>query len=59
MKNSETLLAVINQLRNLFLDSAELKGYDDWDAFFGCINAIERVATDLSIQEQTAEESAE
>lgn len=55
MNNSEKLLAVISQLRGIFLEKGELKGYDDWDAFFGCINAIEDVAESLG-QAETAQE---
>ena len=40
----ETLLAVITQLKDLFKDKAELKGFDDWDAFIGCIIALEQIA---------------
>lgn len=47
MSNSETLFAVIKQLREIFIDKAELSGYDDWDRFFGCINAIVNVASSL------------
>ena len=63
MENSKILFAVIQQLRSIFLEKHELKGYDDWDAFFGCITAIESVAQDLqkeagieSQEENTAEE---
>ena len=64
MENAETLIAVIQQLREIFLNKSELKGYDDWDRFFGCINAIQQVAqslaeepeTDVSESEETAEE---
>lgn len=55
MNNAETLVAVVNQLRELFLDKGELKGYDDWDKFLGCVNAIAQVAEALS-EEETAEE---
>lgn len=64
MGNADTLMAVIQQLREIFLNKSELKGYDDWDRFFGCINAIQQVAqslaeepeTDVSEPEETAEE---
>ena len=64
MENAETLIAVIQQLREIFLNKSELKGYDDWDRFFGCINAIQQVANslaeepeaDVSEPEETAEE---
>ena len=59
MDNSQTLKAVIEQLRNIFLDKHELRGYDDWDAFFGCINAIERVAQDLEDAEEQVESTEE
>lgn len=57
MGNAETLAAVVNQLRELFLDKSELKGYDDWDRFLGCVNAIAQVAEALAKEtEETAEE---
>lgn len=43
MSTSETIIAVIHQLREIFLEKHELKGYDDWNAFFGCINALEKI----------------
>ena len=59
MENAQTLKAVIQQLRNIFLDKHELKGYDDWDSFFGCINAIESVAQDLESAEEQVESTEE
>ena len=59
MENKNTILAVIQQLRNIFLNKSDLRGYDDWDAFFGCINALENVAAALAEEpqeENTAEE---
>ena len=55
MSNSETLIAAIQQLRELFLEKSELKGYDDCDKFLGCINAIQQVAT--ALEEETEEET--
>ncbi len=43
MSTSETIIAVIHQLREIFLEKHELKGYDDWNAFFGCITALEKI----------------
>ena len=51
MENAETLIAVVQQLREIFLEKSELKGYDDWDRFFGCINAIQKVAQNLTEDE--------
>ena len=48
MNNSEVLTAVIQQLREIFLEKSEIKGYDEWNSFFGCINAIQTVATALA-----------
>ena len=59
MKSAETLFAVIQQLREIFLNKSELKGYDDWDSFFGCINAIERVAQDMESAEEQVESTEE
>lgn len=59
MNNAETLTAVIQQLREIFLDKSELKGYDDWDRFFGCINAIQKVAQNLAASEPEEEPKEE
>lgn len=48
MENAETLIAAIKQLREIFVDKSELRGFDDWDRFFGCINAIQQVAQSLT-----------
>ena len=53
MDTKETLLAVIKQLKDLFKDKAELKGFDDWDTFIGCIIALEQIA----VQPEEAEET--
>ena len=58
MNNAETLMAVLQQLREIFLEKSELKGFDDWDKFFGCITAIQQVAQSLS-EEDTAEDGGE
>lgn len=55
MGNAETIIAVIKQLREIFLKKSELRGYDDWDKFFGCINVLQQVATALSEEEATEE----
>lgn len=59
MENAETLIAVIQQLREIFLNKPELKGYDDWDRFFGCINAIQRVAQSLAEETEVSEPEEE
>ena len=59
MKNSELIIAVIRQFRELFLDKAELKGYDDWDRFFGCISQLENLAVALAEAEKAEETSEE
>ena len=39
----ETLIDVIRTLCGLFEDKAELRGFNDWDKFVGCIVALEHV----------------
>lgn len=51
----DTILLVIQQLKDLFKDKAELKGFDDWDTFIGCIIALEKIADQM---EDTDEEEA-
>ena len=58
MENAKTLVEIIKQLRDLFLDKSELKGYDDWDRFLGCINVIHQVAQSLA-EEEPGEETEE
>lgn len=54
--NRQTLTAIIHTLKSLFAEKNELKGFDDWDAFIGCIIALEGVASGL---EKPSEETAE
>lgn len=56
MTPAEKLYAVLAQLRSIFIQKSELKGYDDWDSFFGCINAIEDVARYLNQAEKEQED---
>ena len=56
MTNSQIIIAVIQQFRELFLEKGELRGYDDWDRFFGCITQLETIAVELAKAEKTAEE---
>ena len=59
MSNVEILIAVIQQLRGIFLEKGELKGYDDWDSFFGCITMIENVIKSLQQEEPSKEDPLE
>lgn len=44
----DTLLDIIQTLRSLFADKAELKGFSDWDKFIGCVILLEQIANKLS-----------
>ena len=48
MDNAETLITVAKQLRELFAEKSELKGFDDWDRLIGCIITIQNVAQALT-----------
>ena len=54
----ETLQAVVVQLRKLFADKNELKGFDDWDALVGCVMALESLIRmlDIPTEEETKTE---
>lgn len=50
----QILTTVAEQLKSLFADKSELKGFDDWDVLIGCIVGINQVIQELqSQQEQT------
>lgn len=51
----ETLIAVIQTLRGLFEDKAELRGINDWDKFIECIIALQQLANSLPGQKQESE----
>ena len=56
-EQSQTLFAIIQQLRDLFKDKDRLVGVDDWDCFIGCLIALQNVAESLPQEEEkTAEE---
>lgn len=44
----DTLMDIIQTLRSLFADKAELKGFNDWDKFIGCVILLEQIANRLS-----------
>ena len=52
----ETLNAVANQLKSLFAEKNELKGFDDWDALIGCVVGINQVIQELQTQQETPKE---
>lgn len=58
----QTIVLVIQNLRNLFKDKDRLIGFDDWDNFVGCVKTLEDIAMELQVkeeqnsQENTAEE---
>lgn len=43
----DTLMGIIQTLRSLFADKAELKGFNDWDKFIGCVILLEQIANKL------------
>ena len=43
----DTLMDIIQTLRSLFADKAELKGFNDWDKFIGCVILLEHIANRL------------
>lgn len=43
----DTLMDIIQTLRSLFADKAELKGFNDWDKFIGCVILLEQIANRL------------
>lgn len=51
MDNAESLLLATQQLKEMFANTHELKGFDDWDKFIGAICMIENVAN--SLKEET------
>lgn len=57
MDKTQALITAANQLRELFADKSELKGFDDWDVFIGSIVLIEGVAAQLQRENETEEES--
>lgn len=54
----ETLQAVVSQLRRLFADKNELKGFDDWDAMVGCVMTLESLIRmmDIPTEDETKTE---
>lgn len=55
-----TLQEVSAQLRRLFADKGELKGFDDWDAFIWCVAQLELLTNSLSgLKDQNGEQTTE
>ena len=51
----QTLTAVSNQLKSLFADKGELKGFSDWDALIGCVVGINQAIQLLQEEQQEPE----
>lgn len=56
-EQSQTISAVIQNLRDLFKDKDRLSGIDDWDNFLGCIITLEGVIADLDKEAQEVKEN--
>lgn len=55
MEKLEKINAVIETLTYLFADSGELKGFNDWDRFIGCVMTLQSVANMLEAEEHVAQ----
>lgn len=44
----DSLTSIVKELKNLFADKNELKGFGDWDKLIGCIIMLERLANSFS-----------
>ena len=51
----DTLLDIIQTLRSLFADKAELKCFNDWDKFIGCVILLEQIANKLPESNEESE----
>ena len=47
----EQIQAVVAQLKDLFTDKNELRGFDDWDRLIGCVMTLEQVIRGLQWQD--------
>lgn len=52
----EKIEAVIQTLCGLFENKSELRGFDDWNKFVGCIMVLEQVAESIQEPEMKSEE---
>ena len=52
MEISDILKQVAKQLRQLFATGGELRGFDDWDKFLGCVMTIEQLAEKFEVKEE-------
>lgn len=51
----DTLMEIIQTLRSLFADKAELKDFNDWDKFIGCVILLEQIANKLPESNEESE----
>lgn len=47
----DSIRTVIEQLKDLFKDGGELKGFNDWDRFLGCIMMLNSIADEVDRQD--------
>ena len=58
MNQVEIIQSIVQTLRGLFEKKDRLTGVGDWDAFIGCLIALERIATELQARPEFEEEPA-
>ena len=56
MDVTESLITAVQQLRGLFADKGELRGFNDWDTFLGSIVLIENAIAYLQQPEESIKE---
>lgn len=44
----DSLTSIVKELKDLFSDKNELKGFDDWDRLIGCIIILEKLVNSFS-----------
>ena len=59
MDKAQNIRAVAQELKNLFADKAELRGFNDWYTLIGCITLLEQTAGELEAERINKEVEAD
>ena len=59
MNKAQNIRAVAQELKNLFANKAELRGFKDWDTLIGCIMLLEQTAGEIEAERINKEVEAD
>lgn len=59
MDKAKNIRIAVQEIKNLFANKAELRGFHDWDTLIGCIMLLEQTAGELEAERINSEVEAD